>query len=172
MAVVYTQTEADYLIRMAKWIDRDAWQEHGPDGNWQRAKLAVFPTDSMDGRLSLGLELERHLRSSECRLQLWANLRPKGRVYLARYDHQLDDHENPPGKSPKRIKPRELHGHTYSADLLERTRHWDQFAFPLHIPSAGSPKQVWERLAQRFLADMNITIGDAQTRGDLLGQDW
>jgi hypothetical protein len=176
-APIYSQSEVDSLVAMAKRIpDDDVLQPRTPAQKRKaRRRINEFeevsfmrcePAEPLRS-VALEVELCHNKRNDAISITLYAQIAPRPIRPICRYDVHDVPHENPPWFPPPLIEPGQFHQHLYSERAIREIDEeaWCACAAPLDVGLGGSPQTQLARLRKRFLADLHIAFDDRATRG-------
>lgn len=169
-APIYSQEEADALIKMRKRIDPEAWKDRTkarPFPFVTSDEVSARPETDDEGRIAFKIEIGVNEQSDSIAILLKGRIDRRPMEGLCRYDIQDGLHENPPWFPPPIINPGQVHRHDYSERSVQEFDRWDKCALPLDLSGEGSPEQLRSRLWRRFLDDLGIRFCDTETIFDI-----
>lgn len=172
-AAIYTQAEADLILKLPKQIDRDDWDNRAtPSGRDDERRVNfsiafVDPTKCPDTKITVTIKVKDS--DSTMSLMLLAKIGKRPVQPLCRYEIQNNDHRNPDWYQPCVVESGEYHKHVYSVRAYEEFfGQWDKCADPLGKPKGvSSPASEFKALKAMFLEDLNIKIIDKNALSDL-----
>lgn len=165
-APIYSQVEADALIRMAKRAEFEAWErepETRPTTFEASKVIRVTPEEDNDGRIEFKIDLRRNEEIEKFSITLIARIHPRTFEGMCRYDVHPNPHDNPEWFAPPSIFHGDLHAHRYSERSVRELDCWDGCALSLGAPRRMSFPNRIGTLKQQFLTDLRVRFSDSDT---------
>lgn len=166
-AAIYSQKEADLILKLPKQIDRDDWENRatprGRNEEERRVNVScsfVDPTQCPDTKLTVTIKVKDS--DDTMSLMLLAKIGKRPEQPMCRYEIQNAEHANPPWYPPPVVEFGEYHKHVYNVRAYEEFfGDWDKCADVLGRPKKNSsPASELNALKEMFLRQLNIEIID------------